>query len=226
MNLTYYPFLIKLSTVFDIPLKEMNFSRVYSLYDTLTVDLHLNRKIPEQITEEDYHNMRHLYEWYNHLRFSRGLAQATNNEKLKDILTDFTARVQNPTSAMFKWRFLSAHDNDVGPLLLGLNISSAQCVEETYRRGYTDALNCDSNTEYASSIITELHSDAKGEYYVKIRHNGRYVYLCERKEVACGWEEFRNRLQAQVLSDREYYAICGGAPGEEGGRGKQDIIHE
>ena len=46
MNLTYYPFLIKLSTIFNIPIKDMNFSRVYSLYDTLTVDRYLNRNIP------------------------------------------------------------------------------------------------------------------------------------------------------------------------------------
>jgi hypothetical protein len=47
MNITYYPFLKKLSSVFNIPINSMNFSRVSSLYDTLTVDKYLGRPMPK-----------------------------------------------------------------------------------------------------------------------------------------------------------------------------------
>ena len=50
MNLTYYPLMIKLSTVFGIPLQQMNFTKVVSLYDTLTVNRYLGQSLPEQIT--------------------------------------------------------------------------------------------------------------------------------------------------------------------------------
>ena len=42
--------------------------------------------------------------------------------------------------------------------------------------------------EYASSIIFELHSDDDEEFYVKIRHDGKYVYLCEQKNTVCSYE--------------------------------------
>ena len=60
--------------------------------------------------------------------------------------------------------FLSAHDTDINPFLFGLNISSVDCVEQLYHRGYTDALNCEPNSEFASSVIVELHSDIQGEF--------------------------------------------------------------
>ena len=160
--------------------------------------------------------MQHIYEWYNHLKISRGLASANNNEKFIDILNDFGGRIKNPSKMEHKWRMLSAHDGDMSPLLLRLNISSARCVEEKYRRGYTDALNCEPSTEYVSSLIFELHSDEEGRHQVKIRHNGRYVYLCERREVSCPWEKFEERIRRQTLSDEEFAAICGGDDAVDG----------
>ena len=58
-------------------------------------------------------------------------------------------------------------------------------------------------------MIVELHSDTQGEYSVKVRHNGKYVYLCERREVSCGWVEFRQRITDQLLTDEQFYAACG-----------------
>lgn len=36
----------------------------------------------------------------------------------------------------------SCHDTDIAALFTDLNISSSQCVEDIYRKGKTDALNC------------------------------------------------------------------------------------
>lgn len=61
MNLTYQPFLKKLSTIFNIPLADLSFSRITRIYDTLTVDKFLGRPIPDTITNDDYLNLRHLH---------------------------------------------------------------------------------------------------------------------------------------------------------------------
>ena len=46
MNITYFPFFRKISSVFNISLNSMNFSKISSLYDTLTVDRYLGRPFP------------------------------------------------------------------------------------------------------------------------------------------------------------------------------------
>mgnify|MGYP000862317548 FL=1 len=37
---------------------------------------------------------------------------------------------------------LGGHDTDIYPFLIDLNISSSACIEELYRFGKTNALNC------------------------------------------------------------------------------------
>ena len=94
---------------------------------------------------------------------------------------------------------MSAHDSDVVPMLVGLNFSSTACIEEVYRKGKTQALNCDSSVSYAASVIFELHSNEKKEFSVKIKKDGKYLYLCERKEVECSYAQWRERVMASFI---------------------------
>ena len=64
----------------------------------------------------------------------------------------FDGRVKNANQAI-KWTFLSGHDLDIVPLFTDLNMSSSQCIEELYRKGSTDALNCQQFPEFATSLI-------------------------------------------------------------------------
>jgi len=52
-----------MATLFDIqPIKNMNFSQVVSLYDTLTVDKFLGKPMPKNnFTDDDYVNLQHLH---------------------------------------------------------------------------------------------------------------------------------------------------------------------
>lgn len=152
MAMTYAPFLRKMAQTFSIDSAAMNLSKLSSLYDTLTVDKYLARPLPANFTDEDYLNMRHLHYWLNLFKISFNLSKAINTGKLNRVLQDFDGRIAN-SAQVLKWTFLSAHDTDISGMLLDLNISSAACVEELYRKGRTDALNCDPGQEYASSII-------------------------------------------------------------------------
>ena len=201
MALTYAPFLRRMGQTFEIEPTAMNFSKISSLYDTLTVDRYLGRPLPEKITEDDYLNMRHLHYWFNYFKINFNLTKAVNTGKLKRIIQDFDGRINNITGQVLKWTFLSAHDTDISGMLLDLNVSSSQCVQELYRRGKTDALNCDPGQEYASSIIFELHSDDDEEFYVKIRHDGKYVYLCEQKNTVCPYEQWKQRVKQNIIID-------------------------
>jgi hypothetical protein len=59
-----------------------------------------------------------------------------------------------------------------------LNFSSFGCVEDIYRKGKSDALNCQNVVGFASSLIFELHSDNEKDFYVMVRAQGKYMNLC------------------------------------------------
>ena len=152
MSLTYHPFLKKMASVFDVPPESMDFEKISRLYDTLTVDKYLGRAMPGNFTEDDSLNMKHLHEWYTFIAVSFDISRAMNTGKLQRIVADFDDRIRNASKTL-KWTFLSCHDVDLSAMLLDMNISSHQCIEELYRKGKTSALNCDSNIDFAADII-------------------------------------------------------------------------
>lgn len=82
---------------------------------------------------------------------------------------------------------ISCHDTDIAALLTDLNISSSQCVEDLYRKGKTDSLNCQTDVGFASNLVIELHSDDERTFYVMVRSNGEYVNLCENRSTKCDY---------------------------------------
>ena len=82
---------------------------------------------------------------------------------------------------------ISCHDTDIAALYTDLNISSSQCVEELYRKGKTDALNCQTDVGFASNLVIELHSDDGKGFYIMVRSNGKYVNLCEKQQTKCDY---------------------------------------
>lgn len=129
MNLTYYPFLKRMTAVFNIPLSAMNFSKITNLYDTLTVDDYLGRPFPTaNFTRDDYDNIVHLNYWYTNLLISHNFSRVLNAEKFRRVIRDFDGRIANPSQRL-KWTFLSGHDSDLTAMLSDLNISSALCIE-------------------------------------------------------------------------------------------------
>lgn len=198
-----------MAKVFNLSAQETSIPVIGSVYGTLAADKYLGRPLPGVgFTQDDFLNMQHLHYWFNFLKLSNDLSKAINTGKLTKILADFDDRIAHPSEKSLKWTFLSAHDTDATCMMNDLNISSAQCVEDLYRTGQTEALNCSPAQEYATSLIYELHSEDGKEFVVRIRQDGEYVYLCERKEISCGYEEWRGRVK-KLLVDVE--SICGSA---------------
>jgi hypothetical protein len=82
MNLTYYPFLKKMSTTFEIDPSSMNFTKASELYDTIIVDKNLGRSLPSAFSDDDFNNLKHLHNWFNHLKVSHNLSRAFSSAKL------------------------------------------------------------------------------------------------------------------------------------------------
>lgn len=106
----------------------LNFSAISGLYGTLEVDKYLGRPMPQNFTNTDYLNLRHLSHWYHLFGLNFDLAKAFDTNIIKRILQDFDDRINNLKSKPLKWTSISAHDTNIIPMLNDLNISSAACV--------------------------------------------------------------------------------------------------
>ena len=111
MNLTYYPFIKKMANIFNFTV--LNFTSLFGLYDTLLVDKYLARPLPDEFTDEDYENLRHLSYWYSYFRLSFNLSKAFSSPVLERVIEDFEDRMDNIDSKTLKWTFLSAHDTNL-----------------------------------------------------------------------------------------------------------------
>jgi hypothetical protein len=153
MVLTYTPFLRKTANAFGLDANSMNFTKVAALFDTINVDRYLGKSLPSGFTKDDLSNLEHLFNWYTRFTRSFNLSKALNSRKLSKTLEIFDNRVKSPSGVSLKWTTLSVDSLDIAALQNDLNISSAQCIEEVYRKGSTQALNCQQGQIFASSLI-------------------------------------------------------------------------
>lgn len=207
MVLTYTPFLKKTATAFGMDPATMNFTKMAALYNTLNADKYLGKSLPPTFKEEDFANLEHLASWYSHFTRSFNLSRAYSTHTLSKILQNFDNRIKSPEGGGLKWSTLSLDAGDLVALQNNLNISSALCIEEVYRKGSTQALNCQLLSGFASSMVFELHSDNAKDFYVRVRDNGKYMNLCSAKQTSCPYSEWKTRAQSILVSNAQ--AICG-----------------
>lgn len=127
MNITYQPFLKKLSVIFDIDPQTMNFTKANDLYDTLKVDKYIGKSLPTDLSTADFDNLEHLHNWYTHFTINHNLSKAFTSNKMLKVLSDFDNRIKNPSSTL-QWTTLSADEVDIVSAQINLNISSSQCI--------------------------------------------------------------------------------------------------
>ena len=207
MVLTYTPFLKKTATTFGLDANTMNFTKFAALFDTINVDRYLGKSLPAGYSKDDFANAQHLYNWYTHFTRAFNLSKAYNTYKFQKTLSIFDNRVKSPSGVSLKWTTLAVDELDIVALQNDLNISSAVCIEEIYRKGSTQALNCQQGASFSSSLIIELHSDNAKDFYVRIRDNGKYVNLCEAKSKDCAYDDWKNRVQSVMIANPQ--TICG-----------------
>lgn len=206
MVLTYTPFLKKMGSIFGIDPNQMNFTQLSNLFNTVRADKYLGRRFPGNFSEDDYTNMEHLYNWFNHFTRTYDLGKAYNTFKFNQILAWFDGKVKSPSSQL-KWVTISVNEIDLVTAHNGLGIASAFCIEELYRKGRTTNLNCEGGTPFASSILLELHSDDGTSFYVKVRHNGKYMNLCGARQITCPYSQWKSEIQKEVIPDPT--SVCG-----------------
>lgn len=92
-------------------------------------------------------------------------------------------------------------------LMVGLNISSYQCLMDLFYKGSTSAINCEDKPLFAASLIVELHK-INGEFQIALKFNGKYMNPCNRYGQYCGYKEFKSRIVNQLTTEHFYERKC------------------
>lgn len=62
-----------------------------------------------------------------------------------------------------------------------LNLTSTDCLTQQYKNETVASLNCVNPPSFSANLIFELYEDDSFEHEVRIKYNGAYVNLCEKK---------------------------------------------
>ena len=57
---------------------DVKLSTMSSLHSAVQIDLHLNRPLPKDFTDDDFQNLKHLDSWYKQFTWAFDLAKAVN----------------------------------------------------------------------------------------------------------------------------------------------------
>ena len=177
---------------------------ISAINDVFLNDIFANKPLPN-LPEETFKNMTYIYTmnlFYTYFG-SSNQRKFIATPLFKEILNHFESKIQNKTTK--KWVMYSAHDSTLGYVYSGLNISSYECQMQLWKNKTTDYLNCASYPIFASNLIIELHR-VEEKFQIKIKVNGEYFNVCDRKEKECEWEEFSQRLNDFVLPN--YEEVC------------------
>lgn len=184
-----------------IPLKEVTLTKVQEYYDTIECDIFEGRKIPDW-TESGPLALR--------LDFLHSFINLEKNSKTGEMLNLFVSNLftelrdslnacANGTNNMTRFKYYSAHDDQLNRILLGLNHSSwtTNITEfESPRGEYYHK-----NPPFASTIIFELFEERSGQHVIRILFNDQVVKLrgaCNQQEY-CTLAAFTETLNTRIL---------------------------
>ena len=184
--------------------KSITINDASDIFDVFMDDIWANKPIPQNISKELWNNLTLIYNLviYYNLGGILDISRFYATPFFREIIETFDQKLRNPSS--LKWKMYSAHDWTIGAFTPALNITDYKCAEEVIRTGKSNALNCATYPDFATSLLLELHQE-QSAYFIKIKYNGNYINLCERKEQKCIYSEFRHRLSDFLV---DFENIC------------------
>jgi len=109
----------------------------------------------------------------------------TQNITLK-VLDFFKKKMQDPKNNPLTYYGMSAHDSNIAPFIMAVNILSVDCYLKELETGEKQP-NCQHSIPYASNIIWELSSvksdpndDSKVDYLIRMLYNGKLMLDCNK----------------------------------------------
>lgn len=132
IQLKYTHFFIELSKIMSIPVQKVSFATIESLYDILISDK-FNGKNQYSLTNNQWKQLYELDSLY-WATFAGGeqVTRLMNTKTFGMILNYLENAAELNSTSKLKWLMLSGHDANLMSMMVGLNITSYQCLLDKY----------------------------------------------------------------------------------------------
>ncbi|KAL4497180.1 hypothetical protein ABPG72_019500 [Tetrahymena utriculariae] len=208
----FQPQINKFAKIFNLDISTLDLYTVYNYMDIIIAQQYAGMKLPDDYTNdaqlqydlEIFYNLRiHLSLYKTPLQKRTTVTPFLNN--LVQVLSD---KVSNPKNKL-KGYFLSAHDTTVNMVLQGFNLTSWECIEQTYMKTLPKGTYCNYGpTRYGANLIVELRQDkTSSKNFIMVRYNGEYQKICDQTSQYCDLDEFKDRVAKFVVPN--YDEMCG-----------------
>ncbi|EAR86980.1 histidine phosphatase family (branch 2) protein (macronuclear) [Tetrahymena thermophila SB210] len=208
----FQPQINKFAKIFNLDVSTLDLFTVYNYMDIIIAQQYQNMPLPADYTNDAQlqEDMEVLYNLRIHLSLYKTPLQkkTTVTPFLNNLVQVLSDKVSNPKNNQ-KGYFLSAHDTTVNMVLQGLNLTSWECIEQTYMKTLPAGTFCNYKpTRYGANLIVELRQDkTSSKNFIMIRYNGEYQKICDQTTQYCDLDEFKNRVANFVVPN--YDEICG-----------------
>lgn len=211
INQDYHEVFVKVGKIMGIDNCDLN--KLFRVMDGFMTDIFENKNIPSIIDSDLWQKMKFLYNIYWHLNYFYSIESKrfSNTMLFNYILSNFDQKIKNGTDFQNKkFVILGAHDINLIHLMIGLNLTNAECIYSHFHQNLTKEVNCELiYPSFASNILFELHkNDENHEYFVNIAVNGKYRNLCSENNINCTYKEFYQKLSDYKLPSDEFYEAC------------------
>ncbi|KAL4453129.1 hypothetical protein ABPG74_015360 [Tetrahymena malaccensis] len=202
----------RFATIFKLDATKLDLYTVYNYMDIIIAQQYENsQNIPAEYQNDAQlqFDMEILYNLRIHLSLYKTPLQkrTTVTPFLNNLVQVLSDKVSNPKNKL-KGYFLSAHDTTVNMVLQGLNLTSWECIEQSFMKTLPKGTFCNfSPTRYGANLIVELRQDkATTKNFIMVRYNGEYQMICDQTTQYCDLDEFKNRVANFVVPN--YDEIC------------------
>jgi len=146
-----------MKVVFNLTALQANLASMSDLYETLYSDQYLGRPLPKDYTDSDAKNLRYIYEEYNTLVFNGKFGSLISTPLIRYIKSKILAQTSLSTNK--RLTFVSAHSNNLLPLLTILNLTSAECIAQKWKGQPITTLNCVDPPTFSANLAIEVSVD-------------------------------------------------------------------
>ncbi|KAM3133970.1 hypothetical protein pb186bvf_013936 [Paramecium bursaria] len=192
------PLKIKFANMMNLDPQTLDIFKLSNYQDTFTTCVYNNNPIPKGLTNEMYNELDQL----NTLTTLISLYRTWDQARLlsQPFMTNLLKNFDEVGSTTYKFHAYSAHDVTVQLIMIAMNFTSSDCVEQVWNGSKVDNKNCIySFPGYASNLIWELWEDSNKEKYIKVLYNGTYQNICDGLSDKCSYKKFKEIVLQQNL---------------------------
>ena len=183
-----------MTVLFNLTALQVTLPSFSDLYDTILSDLTLGRDLPKGFDEDyDLRSLKYISDYYNTLLYDGNYGRNFSTLLLAAI-KDKMDLAKSHKIGEKRWSMFFTKEGTISPLMTTLNLTSTDCLTQRFKNQTVTSLNCMDPPSMSSNLIMELHEDDAFEHYVRIKYNGEYANLCEKKETRCEYRNFWARL--------------------------------